>query len=79
MAIRYFKVQTPVVTTEKETVVLVYDEPRDFFTELRGKVAEQMIDALDMQPKGDKVYIMGTVVGTELHVNKATLTREEMF
>lgn len=75
---RFFKIQTAWGSTRDDPLVLIYDKDREFFTEVGGKFALQLIDGLDMRVAADKLYVEGLVdKDSQLIVNKDTITRED--
>lgn len=72
----YFKLQTPVMSNVVGPVVLAYNRKRTIVTEIGGTLAESLFKELGLKPVGDKMYVMAALVGTDLMINKDTVTRE---
>ena len=77
---RMFKLQTPIKSgglNSVDPMVLVYDEAREFQSQIIGDFAAHLIDGLGMKPVGDRVYVEGLIDKQgQFIVNKDTLTRE---
>jgi hypothetical protein len=71
----YFKLQTPVYSTETQAMVLLYNQKRTLCAEIDGEMATQLITDLGMKPAGDKVYVQAMIRGGVFIANKDTLTR----
>lgn len=77
---KWFKLQTPIHSTDTGPQVLLYNSDRSVYAEVTGEHAEELINGFNMKPDGDKVFVKATFDRAGHFVaDLDTLTREDQF